>query len=589
VGAVLEGSVPHACWRHAGVTTVMKNTSVLVLWLLKNQGAKRNIKFLLKFCLVLLGLVLVYAFLFDRLMAWEGREHTFMTGIYWTLTTMSTLGFGDITFSTDLGRAFSVLVLLTGMVFLLVLFPFIIIEFVYSPIMRAQNAARTPTELAPDTKGHVILTSYDALTQAVIARLRQYQTSYVLVTPDIKDALAYHDMGLRVMLGDLDNPETYRNARVERAALVAATSDSDPQNTNIVFTVRELCEHVPIVSTVRSVDAVDILELAGSTQVLHLAELMGNALARCARGGGSYPHVLGQLGGVLMVEARATGTDWVGKTLAEANIKESLGINVAGVWERGRFELAGPQTRLTEQSTLVMGLSGEQLKRYKAHLSNGDHAEGLVLIIGGGTVGQATAKALRARKVNYRIVERVESRRGHDAEHTVIGDAADLEVLRRAGLEEAHTVIITTHSDDINVFLTIYCRRLLPSVQIICRTTHERNVATLHRAGADFVLSYASMGASAVFNHLQHGSVLMMVEGLYAKRIPIPPGIRGKSLIEAQVRARSGCSVVALESEDTTVVNPSPTLPMPESGHLILIVTPEAEERFLRVYGKGDG
>lgn len=39
----------------------------------------------------------------------------------------------------------------------------------------------------------------------------------------------------------------------------------------------------------------------------------------------------------------------------------------------------------------------------------------------------------------------------------------------------------------------------------------ERNVATLHRAGADFVLSYASMGANTILNFLGRASVLRTV------------------------------------------------------------------------------
>lgn len=45
---------------------------------------------------------------------------------------MSTLGFGDITFHTDLGRAFSMLVVISGLMFLLVLMPFTFIEFFYA-------------------------------------------------------------------------------------------------------------------------------------------------------------------------------------------------------------------------------------------------------------------------------------------------------------------------------------------------------------------------------------------------------------------------------------------------------------------------
>ena len=64
--------------------------------------------------LALLAMVAVYSLIFHLLMLREGRDHSWFTGIYWTLTVMSTLGFGDITFNTDLGRVFSMTVLLTG-------------------------------------------------------------------------------------------------------------------------------------------------------------------------------------------------------------------------------------------------------------------------------------------------------------------------------------------------------------------------------------------------------------------------------------------------------------------------------------------
>lgn len=41
-----------------------------------------------------------------------GREEIWITGIYWALTVMSMLGFGDITFASDLGRLFSIVVMI---------------------------------------------------------------------------------------------------------------------------------------------------------------------------------------------------------------------------------------------------------------------------------------------------------------------------------------------------------------------------------------------------------------------------------------------------------------------------------------------
>ena len=49
-------------------------------------------------------------------------------------------------------------------------------------------------------------------------------------------------------------------------------------------------------------------------------------------------------------------------------------------------------------------------------------------------------------------------------------------------------MVITTHDDDVNVYLAIYCRRLRPDIAIVARANLDRNVSTLYRAGADAVL-----------------------------------------------------------------------------------------------------
>src|SRR3546814_5410327 len=87
--------------------------------------------------------------------------------------------------------------------------------------------------------------------------------------------------------------------------------------------------------------------------------------------------------------------------------------------------------------------------------------------------------------------------------------------------------------------LTIYCRRLEPDIQIIARANLDRNVDTLHRAGADAVLSYASLGASAIWNALGPNDILVLAEGLVVFRLPVPEKLAGRSLIDTQLRQRS--------------------------------------------------
>ena len=125
----------------------MKFLPSQLTYFLKPATSRRNIRLLLRFLLVLTFLVTVFSILFHVIMLFEGREHSWITGLYWTLTVMSTLGFGDITFTSDLGRIFSIVVLLSGMVFLLILLPFTFIEFFYAPWMKAQAELRAPRQL----------------------------------------------------------------------------------------------------------------------------------------------------------------------------------------------------------------------------------------------------------------------------------------------------------------------------------------------------------------------------------------------------------------------------------------------------------
>jgi len=186
--------------------------------------------------------------------------------------------------------------------------------------------------------------------------------------------------------------------------------------------------------------------------------------------------------------------------------------------------------------------------------------------------------------MDYRIIEQLPERI-QDPEKYILGNAADGEILRQAGLMDAPAVVMTTHDDDVNIYLTLYCRHLRPEIQIISRATLERNVATLHRAGADFVMSYASMGANTMVNLLRRGSILMVTEGLDVFKVPVPRALVGKTLTNLGLRRLIGCNVIALTAEGTMQINPDPSTPLPAHADLILIGTTEAEKRFLQRYG----
>jgi Trk K+ transport system NAD-binding subunit len=557
----------------------MKFFTSQLSYFLSNRSTRMNIRRLAGFLAGLAALIIIYTVLFHVIMVYEGQDHSWLTGFYWTLTVMSTLGFGDITFTSDLGRTFSVIVLLSGMISLLILLPFTFIEFFYAPWLEAQSEARAPRKLPEDTQDHVIITHFNPIAASLIEKLTHYNYEYVLLVDKLKDALAYYDQGYRVVLGDLDDPDTYKKIRVEQAAMVV-TLGTDMVNSNISNTVRELDESVTVVATANSDDSIDLLQLAGANQVIQLGDMLGRSLSRRTIGHDSRVHTVGRFGRLIVAEATASQTPLVGKTLQEANLRQNLGINIVGVWERGDFKRPGPDTVINNESVLLMSGSLQQLRAYDEHMAIYGSSDHPVIIIGGGRVGRGAAHAFEKRGMDYRLIDKNPDRI-KDSEKHITGSGEDIETLEKAGIYKAPCVLITTHEDDMNIYLTIYMRRLCPQIQIISRATLQRNVSTLHRAGADFVMSYATMGANAIFNILERNDVVMIAEGLNVFTIETPELLDGKRLVESAIRSQTGCSVLAMMQDGSQIINPDPQTVLKSGSELVLIGNLESEEAFM--------
>ena len=75
----------------------MKFVGSQLAYYMKDREFKNNSKILLKYVVLLVIVIIIYSILFHFIMELEGQNHSWVTGFYWTLTVMSTLGFGDIT------------------------------------------------------------------------------------------------------------------------------------------------------------------------------------------------------------------------------------------------------------------------------------------------------------------------------------------------------------------------------------------------------------------------------------------------------------------------------------------------------------
>jgi len=563
----------------------MKSIIAIISALQENRSTRSNLRILMRLLALLLLIICSYGVLFHVLMAREGQDHSWLSGFYWTLTVMTTLGFGDITFHGDIGRVFSMFVMVTGVMFMLVILPFTFIQFFYAPWMEAQSRAKAPRELPEDTRRHVILTRHDPIAAALIPMLEKYGHPHVVLCPNSAEAMELHEQGVRVAVGALDDPETYRRMRFERAAMLVTTR-TETLNTNITFTAREFAPRVPIIASASSASGRDMLELAGATLVLRLDETMAQALARRVIGNDGAARVIGDSHGLLIAEANATGSQLVGLTIAGSGIRQRSGLSVIGVWDHGRLASVDPDLLIGQQTVFVLAGTLEQIARYNEEFCRPADKPAHVLIIGGGKVGRLAHAELTDAGLHPVVIEKLHER-VEGIPDVVIGDATRMDVLKNAKAREAAAIIITSHDDDSNISLTIFFRRLRENLQIISRCTLERNVGTLHRAGADLVLSSASMGANTIFNELRDTDNLLLAEGVCLFPSPVPESMAGRIIGECAVRSETGCTIIAVEHHGGREINPPPETRLPKGGTLLLIGTLEAEEKFLRMFKPG--
>lgn len=544
---------------------------------------------LAKYVLFLIGVIILYSVLFHVVMSYvEGREYSWLTGFYWTLTVMSTLGFGDITFESDIGRGFSIIVMLSGVILLLIMLPFAFIRYFYAPWLEAQLHTQSPKEVPPDATGHVIICSYDTIAPSLIKRLKQSEVPYFVIEGDPAKATEYSLAGVSVIHGKVDSRTTYEKMRVRHARLVFANLE-DTTNTNITLTVREAAPDVTIAAVVADEDSIDILELSGATHVLPLKQQLGEHLANRISVGDQRAHVVGEFGSRQVVEFTIDNTKFERKKIRETGIRENTGVNIIGVWRRGRLVQADPDHVLDDFDVPLAVGTKDQIAALETELDTGKPASESVLILGGGKVGRAAAKTLKSKGLTVFMVERELGRCAEvDSvlDRLTVGDAAERDTLLRAGLMESSLVLLTTNDDAVNIYLSIYCRRLNPEVRIISRITHDRNLEAIHRAGADFVLSYAPLGAESVMSIVQRRQPMILGEDVEFFNVKVPASLAGKTLIESGIGARTGLIVLAIETPSETITNPTPGTTLPAKATLDLFGTAEQMQNFKNIFGQ---
>ena len=565
----------------------MKFVGSQLAYYMNDRDFKRNSKVLLRYLAILGIVILIYSILFHIIMVKvEGQDHSWVTGFYWTLTVMSTLGFGDITFESDLGRLFSIVVLISGIVMLLIVLPFAFIRHFYIPLLESQNKNRVPRQVPNGTKNHILLCFYDVIARDLTERLKQEETSYYVIENDLLKALEYYEDRVPVIFGELDDKETFILANIKDAKLVVVNRD-DFVNTKIILTIREIAPNIPIVAIATDDESVDVQELSGADHVLPIKRWLGEQLANRVNARHAISQPIGRYEDLYIAEFPAINTPLVSTTIKEAGLRQKYGVSIVAISERGKLKPVRSDEKLTFESVLVILGNKDQLQSINELFKDYNVNPNPVLLIGGGRVGLAAAASLHKNGILVNLIDKdpeICKKAIHICNKVFAGRASDYELLKKAGILEAPSILLSTNDDTMNIYLTSYCRQLNKELRIVSRISEARNIDIIHRAGANFVLSYSTLGSEAVLSISKDQELNVFGEGIKLFSTPVPPRLEGKSLTESGIGAKTGLSVIAIKENSKVVTLLSANTILPRGAEIVMLGNVEMRHKFNELY-----
>ena len=120
----------------------------------------------------------------------------------------------------------------------------------------------------------------------------------------------------------------------------------------------------------------------------------------------------------------------------------------------------------------------------------------------------------------------------------------------------------------------------VPTSASLSRITHERNVEAIHRAGADFVLSYTSLGVDSIMSLVNGDATVMLGEGVRLFEVRVPRSLAGQPLAKTGIGSRTGLSVVAIEEREMLTTQLTAETTLPEGGTLLMLGNADQRQRF---------
>ena len=269
---------------------------------------------------------------------------SFVDVVYFTMITITTVGYGDIVPVTEGARLFDTLVVTPIRIFVWLIF----LGTAYTFVLRRTWERWRTRMIERNLSDHIIVCGFGNGGAATVAELLHKGCDpkrIVVVDLDEERVAAAIAAGVLAIKGDATRNATLSAAGIERASAALVSPGRDDTTALIVLTARQLSRSVRISASVRNEENEDLVHQAGADTVINPISFGGHLLAQSISGGHAvdYLHDLATAGGRVVLRERPVAADEIGRPLAD--LSTGLGVrilrngNTHGFWEAAAHHL----------------------------------------------------------------------------------------------------------------------------------------------------------------------------------------------------------------------------------------------------------
>jgi voltage-gated potassium channel len=299
----------------------------------------------------------------------EGGDWSLFDALYMTVITITTVGYQEVHPLSPAGRAFTIVLSLTGVFALL----YVASEFIRSVVsgeLREDVGRRLMERTLADLRNHAIVCGLGRMGRRVCKEFEAQKLPYVVIERDenlLEDFAGRHGAYIH---GDATSDEILRKAGVERAKALLAVVASDAENLYITLSARLMNEKVAIVARAEEEGAEVKFRRAGANHVVSPYVTGGFRLAQAVIRPAVVDFIeLATRSDYLEMQIEEitlkSGSGLVGQSLGERRVHQELGVTIIAVKRADGELVSNPSgsTVLEANSTLIVLGHRDQLDR----------------------------------------------------------------------------------------------------------------------------------------------------------------------------------------------------------------------------------